>query len=182
MVTIASQTLLLYDIDRAPLCSDTPYKITQSSCTTFHTSPPELCKSQRRMCLHTAAVRRSWVFTCTTIQIVKLCSYQLRSSKISVPLHAEVLVELTEHSQQDVNRIPAAAAAALYSVTEAQTPRVLTAVAAAAAVMLTGPGCLATAVDSADQRLAQTAGECIVQGRKKTKVRKHGDWHELAAE
>ena len=105
----------------------------------------------------------------------------MRPSKISVPLHAEVLVELIEHSQQDVNRTAAAAAAALYSVTEAQTPPVLKAAAAAAAVMLTGPGCLATAVDLADERVVQTAGECVAQRRRKT-VRKHGDWHELAAE
>ena len=99
-----------------------------------------------------------------------MCSYQLRLSGTSVPLHAEVLAGLTEHRQQGVSRIPAAAAAALHSGAANQTPRVLRAVvaAAAAAVTLTGPGCSATAVDLADQRLVQTAGECVAQHRKKT--------------
>lgn len=88
---------------------------------------------------------------------------------------------LTEHSQQDISRT-AAAAASLHSVTAKQTRPVIRAVAAAAAaVLLTGPGCLATAVDLTDQRLVQTAGACVARRRKK-RVRKHGDWHVLAAE
>ena len=90
------------------------------------------------------------------------CSYQLEPARTSASPHAEVLVGLTEHTQQDVNRT-AAAAAALDSVTAKQTPPVLGAVAAAAAVPLTAPGCLATAVHLADQRLVQTAGECAAE-------------------
>ena len=91
-----------------------------------------------------------------------------------------------EHRQPNLNRIPvaaAAAAAALHSRAANQTPPELraAAAAAAAAVVLTEQGCLATAVDLADQRLVQTACECVVHQRKK-KAQRHGDWHELAVE
>lgn len=85
---------------------------------------------------------------CSDVQDVRLCSYQLGPSRVSVPLHAEVWVGLIEHTQQNSSWTPLAAAHP-YSATANQTPHMLRAVAsaaAAAAVLVVQPGCLAPAV------------------------------------
>ena len=69
-------------------------------------------------------------------------SYQLGLLRVSAPLHAVVSVVLSVHTQQDMAGT-AAAAAAPHSVF---APHPLLRAVAADAVMLTGPGCLATAV------------------------------------
>lgn len=104
-----------------------------------------------------------------------------------MPPHAEVWVGLIEHTQQNSEWTPVAAAAGPYFAIANQTLQALRAVAsAAAAVMVVQPGCSAPAVVVSDQRLVHTAaaveliGERVV--RRRRKVRRRGDWRGLAAE